>query len=128
MFTALFAGMAALPIIPFLLIYAVLNIFVVKNAKTAFGWAANATTVFLIAANISLINLLGTSPQGKGGVIIFMLFAIMTGALGLLQWSKRHEINITRLARAVWRLGFLCLSLLYIILFTAHLGLNMFSS
>ncbi len=122
-----YAAIATIPVIPFIVIYLVVYYFIDKDSKEAVGWALNITTVFLISANIVLINQFGVPAKGWGLFLVILLFAILTGGLAYLQLLKRGEVQWKRLTKAVWRLGFLSLVLMYVVLFIVHLGVTLLS-
>lgn len=123
----LYAIFATFPIIPFVVVFLIFKYFVMNNSKDATGWAINITTIFLISANVTLINQFGNPSKGGGIWWIVFIFILLSGGISYLQFNKRREILWPRLLRAVWRLGFLSLSIMYVVLFVAHLSVTIFS-
>jgi hypothetical protein len=107
-----YAVLALVPILPFMLIFAVVYIRS-QDRKRAIKLSMDVTTFFLIGCVATLLNGLGTT-FGPYLILLFML--IVGGLIGSAQNRANGKIDGTRLVRAVWRLSFLTMSLLYILL------------
>ncbi|MFC5532169.1 DUF3397 domain-containing protein [Cohnella yongneupensis] len=110
--TRVYATIALIPIIPFFVVY-----FVVStrggDRKRAIRAAMDVTTAFLIATVAVLINLrLGTT---FGLYLIILIMLIVGGLIGNAQNRVRGQVDAAKLIRAVWRLTFFGMSVLYVI-------------
>jgi hypothetical protein len=115
LFTNFYAYMAIIPFIPFLIVCAAAY-FMTNNGKKAIVWAMDITTFFLIGAVSVMYNVV--FPSGLGGIWwIVLLFLITGGLIANMQNKLKGQIDPRRIVRAVWRLGFLFLSLFYVLLF-----------
>ncbi|MFD0672025.1 DUF3397 domain-containing protein [Cohnella sp. GCM10027633] len=108
-----YATIALVPIIPFLIVY-----FVISarggDRKQAIRTAMDVTTVFLIGIVAALINdRFGTT---FGLYLLILLMLIGGGLIGNAQNRARGKVDTSKLIRAVWRLSFFGMSVLYIIL------------
>ncbi len=111
--THVYATIALVPIIPFFLVY-----FVVTarggERKQAVRSAMDVTTAFLISTVAVLINLrFGTS---FGLYLILLVMLIGAGLLGNAQNRARGKVDAAKLFRAIWRLSFFGMAILYVLL------------
>lgn len=113
-----YSVLAVVPIIPFLIIYLVVKL---RNGdqKRAIQMSMDVTTLFLIGIVSSLLNRLGTS---FGPYIILLFMLIAAGLIGSAQNRIRGRVDARKLIRAIWRLSFLVLSALYILLMVIELA------
>ncbi|MBB6729667.1 DUF3397 domain-containing protein [Cohnella zeiphila] len=107
-----YAVLALVPILPFMLIFAVVYIRT-RDRKRAIKLSMDVTTFFLVGCVATLLNGLGTT-FGPYLILLFML--IVGGLIGNAQNRSKGRIDATKLVRAVWRLSFLMMSVLYILL------------
>lgn len=116
--THVYMVLAGLPFIPFLVVY---WIGVVRGLekKKAVRLAADVTTFFLIGIVSALLSTRTGSSFGFFFVALVML--IGAGLIGNAQTRAYGKINPSKIIRAVWRLSFFGLTVLYIILMTLQL-------
>ncbi|MGG4147377.1 DUF3397 domain-containing protein [Paenibacillus algorifonticola] len=119
-----YAYMAVIPVIPFLLIYFGYGA-IIQDRKKAFRLAMDVTTALLIGCVAVLLDSLFHNSFGLYGILLFML--IGGGLLGNAQFRKRGSVNVKRIFRAVWRLGFFTMSMLYLLLMFIAIGQSIFS-
>jgi len=113
-----YSGLAVIPIIPFLIMFIILKIRNVEK-KRAVQISMDVTTLFLIGIVSSLLNKLGTS---FGPYIILLFMLITAGLIGSAQNRIRGRVDARKLIRAIWRLSFLVLSVLYVLLMIVELA------
>lgn len=114
----LYSGIALVPIIPFLIIFIIMKIRNVEK-KRAIQISMDVTTLFLIGIVSSLLNKMGTS---FGPYIILLFMLITAGLIGSAQNRIRGRVDARKLIKAIWRLSFLVLSVLYILLMIVELA------
>jgi hypothetical protein len=84
------------------------------DKKVAVQRATDITMFFLIGAVAVLYDMIfDTSIKGVWIIIFFLL--LLTGLLGNLQNRKRGKIDLRKVIRAVWRLGFITLVIFYLL-------------
>ena len=113
-FVNLYAMLAVLPFLSFCLIWIVF-FFVYRDKKRALRMSIDITTFLLIGAVSGMIDATFASQFG-GFWMILLFFLILAGLLGNAQNRLKGQINVRKLVRAVWRLGFVALGSLYVIL------------
>lgn len=113
-----YSTLAVLPIIPFLLAFTIAR-FRNRSAKQSYLFAMDVTVPFLAGCNAGLINQLFNSWFGVY-VMLFILL-VWTGLLGKLHMDKYGQLHYKKLSFAIWRLYFMVLALLYILLMSAGL-------
>jgi hypothetical protein len=113
-----YAVFAVAPPVTFALVLAVAR-WRTGDVKRSVRAAMDVTTAFLIGAVAMLINSLTGSRFGLYLILLIML--VGAGLMGGAQARMRGEVDGRRLARAVWRISFLALSVLYIVLMIAYL-------
>jgi hypothetical protein len=85
-----------------------------NDKKVAVQRATDITMFFLIGAVAVLYDMIfDTSIKGVWIIIFFLL--LLTGLLGNLQNRKRGKIDLRKVIRAVWRLGFITLVIFYLL-------------
>ncbi len=108
-----YAFLATVPIIPFILVYVIMTIRG-NDKKSAIQLSMDVTTAFLFGCVASLLNdRLGTS---FGPFFLLLIMLVGGGLIGNAQNRARGKVDPRKLLRAVWRLSFFGLSVLYIIL------------
>lgn len=120
---SLYAYLAVIPIIPFLVIYFGYA-FITENRKKAFHLAMDITTALLIGCVAVLLNHVFNGTFGIYGILLVML--IGGGLLGNAQFRKRGKVDVKKVFRAVWRLSFFLMSVLYVLLMVAAVGKTIF--
>jgi hypothetical protein len=113
-----YALLAVVPIIPFLLVYVVASIRG-GDRKRAFRLAMDVTNAFLIGCVASLLN--SRLNTNFGLFFIILLLLIGGGLIGNAQNRIRGRVNTARLVKAVWRLSFFGMTILYVLLMSMEL-------
>ncbi|MBD2870139.1 DUF3397 domain-containing protein [Paenibacillus arenilitoris] len=108
----LYAYLAVIPVIPFALILFGYGA-IVQDRKKAFRLAMDITTALLIGCVAVLFDDIFSSRFGLYGILLFMLLG--GGLIGNAQFRKRGNIDAKKIFRAIWRLSFFTMSLLYIV-------------
>nr|WP_221401223.1 DUF3397 domain-containing protein [Paenibacillus phyllosphaerae] len=116
--------MAVVPIVPFLLVYFGLGAYT-GDRKRAFRTAMDVTTALLIGCVTVLFNTIFNSTFGFFGIMLLLLLG--GGLLGNIQYRSKGLIDMKRLARAVWRIGFFVISVFYILLMCIGIGKSLFT-
>jgi hypothetical protein len=113
-----YATLAVVPVIPFLVVYLIMA---VRGAdrRAAFRLSMDITTIFLLGIVASLLNSRTGSHFGMYFIALVML--VGAGLIGNAQNRLRGRINAPRIFRAIWRLSFIALSLLYVLLLSLEL-------
>ncbi|CAM3432827.1 DUF3397 domain-containing protein [Marinicrinis lubricantis] len=109
--------LAMFPFIPFICAWYIAKR-LWNNQKKAVSLAMDVTTAFLAISVSGLYDtLIGTEIQGIYILLLFMVLAI--GLVGGAQSRLKGKVNLQRIIRAVWRIGFLLLSVFYILFMLA---------
>jgi hypothetical protein len=116
-----YASLAVVPFITFALVWVVVYA-LKKEKKFATTFAMDVTTVLLIGVVSALYNRLFQSTFGL--YLLLLLFLIAFGFLGNIQQRSKGKVDLRRIVRAIWRLGFLGLSAAYILLVTIGMAVN----
>lgn len=117
-----YAALAVVPVVPFLLVFFVAHARS-EDKKRAIRLSMDVTTLFLIGIVSSLLNKLGTS-FGPYLILLFML--LLAGLIGNAQNRVRGKVDGAKLIRAVWRLSFFVLSVMYVLLMAVELVRSLF--
>ncbi|WP_127533049.1 DUF3397 domain-containing protein [Paenibacillus kobensis] len=115
----IYAYLAVIPVIPFFLIYWVYGS-ISNNRKKAFGLAMDVTTVLLIGCVAVLFDFVFGSKFGF--YLIVLILILLGGLIGNMQFRKRGEVDTKKIFRAVWRIGFLFMSVLYVLFMFIGIG------
>ena len=119
-----YASLAVIPIVPFLLIYFGYGAYS-GDRKKAFRLAMDVTTVLLIGCVAVLFNRIFDSSFGLYGIILIMLLG--GGLLGNVQYRSKGNVDMKRIARAIWRMGFFLMGVFYILLMCIGIGSSLFT-
>lgn len=110
----LYAVLALLPFVSFFLFWAVAY-GVKRERKKATEFAMDVTTLLLIGIVSSGFD--NVFPNMIGGFwIVLFVFLLMAGLIGNAQNRVHGKVDVRRLIRAVWRIGFFLLAFAYIFL------------
>mgnify|MGYP001201178846 CR=1 FL=1 len=110
----LYAVLALLPFVSFFLFWAIAYA-VKKERKKATQIAMDVTTLLLVGIVSSGID--NVFPNFIGGIwIVILIFLLMAGLIGNAQNRIHGQVDVRRLLRAVWRIGFFILAVAYILL------------
>jgi hypothetical protein len=114
-----YAFLAVIPLIPFLVLYFSYYLDS-RDKKKAFRLAMDITMVLLVGSVAVLFNLIFKSSFGFYGILLLVL--ISAGLMGNLQYRAKGKLDVMRIVRAVWRLGFFFMSLMYVLLMCIRIG------
>ncbi|MCI3919736.1 DUF3397 domain-containing protein [Paenibacillus sp. TRM 82003] len=117
-----YAAFAVMPVLTFGLAWGIAYLWR-KEKKLAVKHAMDVTTLFLFGSVAVLYNLLFQSTFGF--YLLLLIFLLGFGLVGNLQHRKKGKIDLKRIARAIWRLGFVGLSAAYVLLMTATIATNL---
>ena len=113
MLRQLYTVFAAVPPIGYVITYGMVR-FVTKSKAKAHRWAMDVTAFFLLSAvSVLWYNVTG----GRGWLAVLTMYVLLGFGLGLLQWWVRGHMDIRKWFIALWRMGFVFLVLLYLLLF-----------
>lgn len=116
MWNALVSAYAVLAIgsvIPFAAVYGISNM-QTGDKKRAMGLAMDMTTIFLVGIVSVLLNRAFGIHMGFYIILLFMLLG--AGLIGNAQYRLRGKVDGLKLFRAIWRLSFFGLAVLYVLL------------
>jgi len=108
-----FKVLAGLPFIPFLAAYWIGKLRGLDR-KRAIRLAMDVTTVFLIGIVAALLSTL--SGTSFGFYLILILMLVGAGLIGNAQNRARGSIDPGRILKAVWRVSFFAMAILYVLL------------
>jgi hypothetical protein len=117
-----YAALALMPFLTFALVWGIVYLYK-KEKKLAIMRAMDVTTIFLIGVVSTLYNIVFQSTFGF--YLLLLLFLIGFGLLGNLQQRTKGKVDLKRITRAIWRLGFIGLSVAYLILTTIGITKNL---
>jgi len=120
----IYASIALIPIIPFVIILFGYGA-IAGDRKKAFRIAMDVTTFFLIGCVAVLFNNMFGSRFGLYGILLVMILG--GGLIGNAQFRKRGNVDVKRVFRAIWRLSFFAMSVLYILFMCINLGKIVFT-
>ncbi|WP_261808001.1 DUF3397 domain-containing protein [Paenibacillus sp. N3.4] len=121
--STLYAVFAVAPFITFVAFWFLFYLFL-KEKKMTTRLTMDVTTVFLLGSVSLMWNRLFHTTFGFWFIMLIMLIAF--GMIGGYQTHLKGKADLVKVARVVWRLAFLGLSGLYIVLFLLHIGKNYF--
>ncbi|WP_276355940.1 DUF3397 domain-containing protein [Cohnella caldifontis] len=110
--------LAGLPFIPFLAVYLIGKLRGLERKK-AIRLAMDVTTAFLVGIVAALLSKL--SGSGFGFYLILLLMLIGAGLIGNAQNRVRGKIDPSRIVKAIWRLSFFAMAVLYVLLMAIQL-------
>ena len=108
-----YASVAIVPIIPFFIVFFFMRARTGAR-KMAIRKAMDVTPVFLITTVAVLIN--NRFGGSFGLYLILLIMLILAGLIGNAQNRARGTVDAAKLFRAVWRLSFFGMSVLYVLL------------
>lgn len=111
-FVNILTFLAVAPFISFVIFWFVFY-YVYKERKKATTMAMDVTTLLLVISVSAMYNEVFNSRVGFWLIALFFLLA--TGLTGNAQHRLRGQLDFKKIYKLVWRIGFLLLSLLYII-------------
>jgi hypothetical protein len=116
----LYKFLAVLPFIPFALVYWI-AVRRGREKQAAVRLAMDITNLFLVGIVASRLN--DRMDSGFGLYLILLFMLICAGLIGGAQNRKRGKIDPFKIFRAVWRLSFFALAVLYVLLMSLELVL-----
>jgi hypothetical protein len=119
--STLYAMLAVAPFITFVLVWFLIFLFL-KDKKMTTRFTMDVTTLFLLGSVSLMWNKLFHTQFGFWLIVLILLIAF--GIIGGYQNHLKGETNLIKVGRLVWRLSFVGLSALYILLFFVHIGKN----
>lgn len=123
--TTLYALLATVPFVAFALVW-VAAYFVTRDKRKTTRLAMDVTTLLLIGAVASMWNNLFNSRFGFWLIVLVILIAV--GLLGGYQNRVKGSIDMKKIFRIIWRIGFLCLSMMYILFLILNIGAYLIKS
>ncbi|WP_195572756.1 DUF3397 domain-containing protein [Paenibacillus sp. 1001270B_150601_E10] len=103
----------ALPFFPFIIVW-ILSSYWIKEKKRRMKLSIDITTLFLVASVAGLFNVIFNT--GMGIYLLLLLYLITAGLLGGTMHRKHAQVDVPKLLRAIWRVSFLILSAMYLLL------------
>ncbi|NMM51472.1 DUF3397 domain-containing protein [Paenibacillus aquistagni] len=103
----------ALPFFPFIILW-FLSSYWIKEKKRRMKLAIDVTTVFLVASVAGLYNVIFSSEMGI--YLLLLIYLLTAGLIGGFMYRKQGHVDVLKLLRAIWRISFLILSVVYILL------------
>jgi uncharacterized membrane protein len=115
----LYALLATVPFLGFAVVWGI-GYIIFRDKKRTTRLAMDVTTLLLIGAVASMWNHLFQSRFGFWLIVLVMLIAV--GLLGGYQNREKGAIDMSKIMRIVWRVGFVFLSVLYVLFFILNIG------
>jgi hypothetical protein len=84
-----------------------------RDTKKATKLAMDVTTLLLIGSVHAMF--LQIFHSGFGFFLILLFFLIGYGLVGNFQYRMKGKLDHVKIVRLLWRLGFLCLSVVYLL-------------
>jgi hypothetical protein len=119
--STIYAVLAVAPFITFILLWFLVFIFL-RDKKMTTRLTMDVTTLFLLGSVSLMWNQLFHTNFGFWLIALVLLIAF--GIIGGYQTHLKGKTELLKVSRVVWRLSFLGLSALYILLFFLHIGKN----
>jgi hypothetical protein len=110
---SLYTWLAVVPFISFILIWFLVYVFL-KNKKMTTRLTVDITMIFMIGSVSATWNHLFHAQFGFWMIILVLLIAF--GLIGGYQNQTKGYNDLLKVFRVVWRMGFVALSALYLIL------------
>ncbi|WNR46424.1 DUF3397 domain-containing protein [Paenibacillus roseipurpureus] len=119
--STIYAALAVAPFITFIVLWFIVFFFL-KDKKMTTRLTMDVTTIFLLGSVSLMWNKLFHTQFGFWLIVLLLLISF--GIIGGYQTHLKGQTNLLKVGRVVWRLSFLGLSSLYIVLFFVHIGKN----
>ncbi|TBL78135.1 DUF3397 domain-containing protein [Paenibacillus thalictri] len=118
-FSQIYSFMAVIPFIVFIILWGILY-GITKDKKRATRTSMDVTAVLLIGSVSMMIKqIFGTS---FGFWFLLLFFLVCAGLLGNLQNRTKGAVDLAKIAKVLLRLGFMLLSVCYILLLVIGVG------
>jgi hypothetical protein len=121
----LYALLATVPFLGFAVFWGI-GYWIFRDKKRTTRLAMDVTTLFLIGAVASLWNHLFQSRFGFWLIVLLLLISI--GLLGGYQNREKGAIDMRKIMRIVWRIGFVFLSVMYVLFLILNIGAYLIKS
>lgn len=121
-FAILYSWLAVFPFLTFIVIWFAVYFFL-KNKKMTTRLAMDITMLFLIGSVSAIWNHLFHARFGFWLIVLVLLIAF--GLIGGYQNQTKGKTELVKVFRVVWRLGFLMLFVLYVVLIVANILRNL---
>ncbi len=121
---SIFALATIIPFVTFIILRVVLSR-LMEDKKRAKDITIDVTTALLIFSVSAMFNVI-FEPGISGIWILLLAFLIAFGLAGGAQTRQQGQVDLAKTFRIIWRVGFLVLSLLYVIFFFVGIGQSMF--
>lgn len=118
---SIYAAFAVMPFLSFVLIWLLTYVFL-RDKKKSTRLTMDITTLFLIGIVSAQWDNLFRSTFGFWLIVLVIL--IFFGLVGGFQTKEKGRTDLFKVTRVVWRLSFVGLSALYIILLLLIVGRN----
>ncbi|MEW9698114.1 DUF3397 domain-containing protein [Paenibacillus sp. SI8] len=118
---SIYAFLAVAPFITFIVLWFLVYV-LLKDKKMTTRLTMDLTTFFLVGSVSIMWNRLFQTSFGFWLIMLVLLVAF--GMIGGYQTRLKGKTDLVKVSRLVWRMGFLGLSALYIVLFLVHIGKN----
>jgi hypothetical protein len=119
---SVYAVLAILPFVSFVIIWFIVYFFL-KDKKMSTRLTMDITTFFLIGSVASLWNELFSTKFGFW--LFLLLLLIVYGLIGGYQTKQKGRTDLLKVTRLFWRLSFVGLAVLYLLLFIINIGKNL---
>ncbi len=94
-----------------------------KESKKTVFMIVDGSALFFWVSIISLFEV--RDPQGEPLIWVFACFMLLSGMIMALQYRIRGKIDIMRVLRSIWRIGFLVSIVMYVWLITDTISMYM---
>jgi hypothetical protein len=84
--------------------------------------AMDVTTALLVGCVAVLFDRIFGIGSSFGVYLIILVLLLLGGFLGNIQFRKRGTVDTKKVFRAVWRIGFLFMSVLYVLFMFIGIG------
>lgn len=121
---SIFALAAIVPFATFVILYFILNRYM-EDKKKAKSITIDVTTALLIVIVSAMFDVI-FEPGIKGIWIVLFAFLVAFGLAGGAQTRNRGQVNLMKTFRAIWRVSFLLMCLLYIMFLFIGIGQSFF--
>lgn len=108
-----YAFLAVIPFVPFIFFW-FLFYSIFRDKKKSTRLAMDITTLLLVGSVSFMFNKIFAS--GFGLYLILLFFLLAFGFIGNMQHRKTGSNDFSKIIKIIWRIGFVVLSLVYLVL------------
>lgn len=119
--STIYAILAVAPFVTFVMVW-FLVFLLMKDKKMTTRLTMDITTLFLLGSVSLMWNKIFYTQFGFWLIVLILLISF--GVIGGYQTHSKGQTNLLKVGRLVWRLSFVGLSALYILLFVVHFSKN----